>query len=251
VGQEVPGAVIGPGNVLGNASAAVAGALQGLGERQGRAALAEGIRRILAGQVQRVVLGPAVELYNAAARGQRPRVRLRVRGLPITLVQKMVPAMGGAANTWRVGAQGAVSSLKVQGMTAQQLRNTAILASEQRLPGLLRWTGGRVGGGVLAFAPSLALDAWSAIETDLATGERSFNGRRFLTDSARSQSGNALGFGAGLAVSGVAVVVGGAAAAASAPVVLLALGVGLLVQVAWNASGMADATAGAAEAALR
>lgn len=238
-GQELPGATYGPGNLLGNSSAAIAGALQGLGERSGRALLAQGTQDILAGRRQSVRLSPNIELYNAANPRQRPRIRLRVRGLPLTRVQAMVPTTGGPASHWRVGGSGAVGSLRVQGMTAHQMHNTAVMVGENRLPGILRWTSGKVGGGVLAFAPSAALDAYNAIETD-AQGNRSFNSRQFAVDSAKSQSGNAVGFIAGAAVTIGVGAVAGAAAAASAPVILVALGVGIVFQVAWNASGAAD-----------
>ena len=94
------------------------------------------------------------------------------------------------------------------------------------------------GRGVLAFAPSAALDLYNATEVDLRTREFSFNGRQFLVDSARSQSGNAVGFAGGL----VAVaLVGGFAA--GAPLVVIGLVGGVFVQVVWNWFGAADGSA--------
>lgn len=240
VGQEVPGTVYGPGNLLGNVASATSGALQGLGERTGRRAMEDGVRAILAGRARLVTLAPGVELYNAAQGRQMPRVRLRVRGLPIATIQGMIPGSGGPVTQWRANGPGTAASLKVQGMTPQQMRQTHILAGQQRLPRALQWAGGRVGGGVLTFGPTLVLDAYASIETDLQTGQRSFNGRNFALSQARNQSGNAAGMLTGMAVTGVAVMVGGAALAASAPVLLIAFGAGMIAQVVWNASGAAD-----------
>ena len=93
------------------------------------------------------------------------------------------------------------------------------------MSGALRWATSLKGGGVLTFAPALLLDSYGVIETDLQTGSRHFNGKKFLVSQARSQSGNA--------------------------VVLVGLVGGIFFQVVWNWSGAADATAEAVERALR
>jgi hypothetical protein len=249
--EEVPGAAYGPGNLAANVAAASAGALQSLGERRGAQAMRDGVIAILERRAQRVTLAPGLELYNSAEPRQRPRVRLRARGLPIATVRAMVPGSGGPVTQWRVNGAGNTASLRVRGMTSQQLRQTAILAGSERLPGSLRWASGPVGGGVLTFGPTAVLDFYSAIEVDLQTGQRSFNHHSFLVNQARNQSGNAVGFGAGMVVTGVALVAGGAAAAASAPVLIIAFGVGLVAQVVWNAAGGADWAEGQARAGLR
>ena len=243
---ETRGAVYGAGNILGNSTAALAGGLQGLGERGSARALADGIRDILAGRARSVPLAPGMELYNAAQGRQRPRVRLRVRGGLVPLIRQSVPVAGAAAAQWRVNGPSNAASLKVGGMGAQQMRNVALQAGEARLPGALRWSTGLKGGGVLAFAPALLLDSYGAIETDLQTGSRHFNGKKFLVSQARSQSGNAVGFVGGI---GAAVLAG--FFVAGAPVVLVALAGGIFCQVIWNWTGAADATAGATERALR
>jgi hypothetical protein len=250
VGQEVPGATYGAGNLLGNAAGVAGGVLQGVGERSGRAAMEQGIAAILSRQAQRVPLAPGVELYNAAQGRQPPRVRLRVRNLPIADIRAMVPTPGGPATQWRVNGAATSSTLKVRGMTSQQLRQSAILVGQERLPASMRWAGTKVGGGVLAFAPSAALDLYQSVEVD-AFGRRQVNWTQFGVASAKSQSGNALGFFTGVGITYAAAAVGGAALAASAPVLLLALGAGILVQVAWNASGAADWTSRQAAAALQ
>jgi hypothetical protein len=130
-------------------------------------------------------------------------------------------------------------------MTPQQMRNVAVMAADHGQPSWLRWTQGRVGGGVLAFAPSAALDLYNATEVDRRSREFSFNGGQFLVDSARSQSGNLAGFAGGLVA--VAVFSG---VVAGAPLVLIGLGAGVFVQVVWNWSGAGDGAAGLARRAL-
>ena len=216
-----------------------------MGEAGSARRFTEGLRDILAGRVKVVNIAPNIELYNSAQGRQPPRARLRVRGLPIKVVTQAIPATGGAVTQWRVNGPGTSASLKAGGMTAQQMRNTAVLAGERQLPGALRWASTKTGGGVLTFAPSMALDAYDAIEVDLQTGGRSFNTSKFLVAEARSQSGNAVGFvGSLVAVA----LVGGAVA--GAPLVLLGLGVGIALQVVWNASGMADEAGNLAQSAL-
>jgi hypothetical protein len=245
LGEETSGAVWGPGNIAANSSAALAGALQGLGEGSSAKRLTDGLRDILAGRAKVVPIAPNIELYNSAQGRQPPRVRLRVRGLPIKVVTQAIPATGGAVTQWRVNGAGTTASLKAGSMNSQQMRNAAVLAGERQLPGALRWATSKTGGGVLTFAPSLALDAYDAIEVDLQTGGRSFNTHKFLVAEARSQSGNAVGFVGGLAVVAVAGVF-----VAGAPLVIIGLAGGIAFQVLWNWSGAADATGNAAQQAL-
>ena len=243
--EEVPSAVYGPGNVLANSSAALSGAMRGVAEHDIATRLREGVEALRSGRAQRVRLSPMMELYNTATARRQPVVRLRVRGLPIAMVQQSIPAVGGPQSQWRPNPSQSASTLPARNMTAQQIRNAAVLAADHGQPGWLRWTQGRVGSGVLAFAPSAALDIYNATDVDLRTREFSFNGRQFLVDSARSQSGNLAGFAGGA----VAVVVAGSALA-GAPLLLFGLGAGIIVQVVWNWSGRADAAATAMGRAL-
>lgn len=157
----------------------------------------------------------------------------------------MVPTPGGPVTQWRVNGAGSAGSVKVQGMTAQQMRNVSIMAGHNRLPAALRWTQGLKGGGVLAFAPSALVDLRNAMGTD-ASGRTVFDGHKFLVDSAKSQSGNAVGFATGYIIT---LAIGGAAAV-SAPVIVGALAAGIVVQVLWNTSGMADRSGRAVQRAL-
>ena len=141
------------------------------------------------------------------------------------------------------------STLPARNMTAQQMRNAAELAADHGQLSLPRWTQGRVGGGVLAFATSAALGLYNATQVDLRTREFNFNGRQFLVAAARSQSANAVGFG--FSALAVTAAVGVGVGVAGAPLVIIGLGVGVFVQLVWNWSGAADASAGYMDPALR
>ena len=125
------------------------------------------------------------------------------------------------------------------------MRKPAVMAADHGQPNWLRWTQGRGGGGVLALAPSAALDLYNATEMDLSTREFSFNGRQFLVASARSQSGNAVGFAGGLLA---VALVGGLTA--GAPLVQVGLVGGVVVQLVWNWTRRADKVADAMDRAM-
>jgi hypothetical protein len=243
--EEGASASFGPGNALANATAVAAGTWHGLAERNIVQRLPQAITDILARKVRQVKLADGVELYDAAQGRQAPRVRLRVRGLPLRVLRQAIPTVGGPATQWRMNGPATSGSLKAQGMTAQRMRNIAVLAGERRLPGALRAASGKVGGGILTFAPSAALDAYDAIETVPGTGDRHFNTHRFLVNQTRNQSANAVGFGAGLVAVALA-----PAAVAGAPLVLLGLGAGIVAQVVWTWSGAGDTLAGAVDQSL-
>lgn len=139
------------------------------------------------------------------------------------------------------------NTLPARNMTAQRMPNAAVLVADHGQLSLPRWTQGRVGGGVLAFATSAALDLDNATQVDLRTRELNFNGRQFLVAAARSQSANAVGFG----FSALAVTAAVGVGVAGAPLVIIGLGVGVFVQLVWNWSGAADASAGYMDQALR
>lgn len=91
-------------------------------------------------------------------------MRLRVGGLPIKVVTAMIPATGGPVTQWRVTGPGTAANLGARSMTAQQARGTAILAGQQRVPGVLRLATSKMGGGILTFAPSVVMDARQSVE---------------------------------------------------------------------------------------
>jgi hypothetical protein len=112
---------------------------------------------------------------------------------------------------------------------------------------------GKIGGGVLTFAPSAALDVYNSIERDMS-GDMRFNRQKFMIASAKSQSGNLLGMaGAALAIAGAGVfataVVG--VTLTGAPLIIIGLIGGVAVQTIWGGTGMADLAGSMAERALK
>ena len=91
------------------------------------------------------------------------------------------------------------------------------------------WTSFR-GGGVLAFGPTLALDLYYNTSRD-ANGLH-FDANKFGRDQLKNQSGNAVGFAAGVIV--------GIFFGASAPVIIAGFIAGFALQMVWNAYGMPD-----------
>lgn len=250
--SEFGDAAFGGRNALANSSAAVAGAVLGKAELDFAARMRQGLQVINSGQARTFKLSPTMELYNtySPSAGRPPSVRLRVRQLPLTVLEQRIPAIGGAQNQWRPNAGHNVNTLRARQMTPQQMRNVAVLAAEQTQPGWVRWVQSRRGTGVLAVAPSLAVDLYNATEVDLRQREFSFNGQQFLVDSARSQSGNAVGVLGGL---GTVAVVGAlsAGAIAGAPLVLIGLGGGIVLQALWSYAGADDAAGSLMRRALQ
>lgn len=246
VREELHSGVYGPTNIAANSTAALAGGLRALAERDIAGKLREGLESITSGRANRVVLSAHLELYNAAPARRPPRVRLRVRRLPLPVLQSAVPTLGGPQNQWRPNPSVGAHTLKARAMSDARVTQVAALAADHGLPPWLRWTQGRMVGGVLTFAPSAALDLYNAASVDLEAREFSFDGRRFAVDSARSQSGNLVGFAGGA----IAVVLVGATSLVGAPVLLIGLGAGIAAQVAWNSFGGADWAAGQARRAL-
>ena len=193
--------------------------------------LADGAEKVAAG-AKRVVINEFMELYNANTGKGRPRIRLRIRGMKISVLEPIA-----AEDAWRAGQKGAVMSAKWAGVEARAaaVGNLAAKARWGGSLGKLAWTTTKVGGGVLAFAPSAAIDAYKDLHFAVdAHGRRQLTGmHHFLVDEATNQSGNAVGFGTTVAV-GMIATAAGVTAIAGAPVVLIAFGVGLVAMTVFN-----------------
>lgn len=100
---------------------------------------------------------------------------------------------------------------------------------------------GKGGGAMLAFGPSAGIDFYNAYTKNSGAAAVA---KDMAVRSAKSQIGNALGWGLGLTA--VALV-----GAAGAPAVVLALGVGIVVQTAWNLAGGGEVAGAAVEGWLK
>ncbi|MCW7540922.1 hypothetical protein OOT46_24170 [Aquabacterium sp. A7-Y] len=241
LGSETRAATVGPGNVVGNAlGAAQTAAYLGM-QGQTASRLAAGAQQIASGAARTIRINSFIELYNANQGKGRPRLRLRIRGLPVTVA---TPIAGFAS--WRSNAKGTVHSTRWANPTGQQMRSAGVVAAETRWTRSMGWATGKVGTGLVTFAPTAALDAWNSVEFDIdAAGQRrfrSFDTHKFLISSARNQSGNAAGLAASVASVPLAVAIAGWAGLSivGAPLVLIGLAAGIAVQVLWNQHGGAD-----------
>jgi hypothetical protein len=251
VQSEIRSASVGPGNIVGNGlAAAQTAAMMGM-QGQTAARLNEASRQIATGASRTVRINQFMDLYNANQGKGAPRLRLRIRNLPVTVAAPIPGAQ------WRTNGKGTAHSTRWTTPTANQVRGAGTVAAENRWARSMGWSSGKLGTGLITFAPTAALDAWSSIEFDMnAAGKRhirSFDTNKFLITSARNQSGNAVGLAASMASVPVAVAIaaGLGLTVAGAPLVLIGLATGIAVQVVWNAAGGADFAEDQARAALR
>lgn len=214
--------ITGGGNWPGNLAAGVETALREAWRRQAR----DGFSKLLQGGVGSVRLGQHVTV-EARRIGKGGELRkgakliVKVRGLPMRVVRQLpaafVPKAGARWGTMMVGAR-----------TVQQLEQAQVAVASARVQAN-PWMRalGKGGGAMLAFGPSAGIDFYNAYTTKSGA---SAVAKDMAVRSAKSQIGNALGWGLGLTA--VALV-----GAAGAPAVVLALGVGIVVQTAWNVAG--------------
>ena len=227
--SEARGAAIGPGGLLANLNAGVSAAHAGHAARLEKS-IQTGAQRILSGQSKSVRINAYVTLYNGNTSGKgRPRPKIRITNMPIETVQPALLGQNGKVNLRTQVASGAIKNAN--------LRELAPKVS----PLARVYIRGGVGAGVLTFGPSAVLDLADAIRRD-TNGKLKFDARRFAISSARSQSGNLVGFGVSLATSAVAVGLFGLAAT-GAPVILVSFGLGFFAQIAWGALDMGNRSA--------
>jgi hypothetical protein len=240
--SEGKNATAGPGNVLGNANE-VKKAINAAVDKRTSDALQAAVRAIKPGAANSSVkINQYMTLYNGNKTGKgRPRPRLRISGLPM---QVITPALGEGA---RMAAQYGSASARARalGTSALEAQRLGKFAAGQHWSKVASYMNGGWGGGVLAFAPSAALDTYKHVSRDVQ-GDVRFNLNGFLIDSAKSQSGNAAGWVAGLIAAPIAVAFG----LTAAPVILVSLIAGVTVQIVWGATGMSDMASSEAERAL-
>jgi hypothetical protein len=233
--NEGKNATAGPGNILDNANE-VKKAINATADKRASDALQAAVRAMKPGASSSVKINQYMTPYNGNKTGKgRPRPRLRISGLPM---QVITPALGEGA---RMAAQYGSASARALGTSALEAKRLGKFAAGQHWSKVASSMNGHWGGGVLAFAPSAALDVYKNVSRDLQ-GDLKFDGNQFVIDSAKSQSGNAAGFFTGLAI--------GVVFGASAPVIIVGLVAGVAVQLAWGALGYGDLTADKAKQVL-
>lgn len=243
---EAKEATVGGGNVLGNTVTSAEIALRAAWKAQVRLA----IRGLATGRTMRAVkltphitlepfkIGKGGELRKGAA------IKVRIRGLPMNVMHSLpapvVMKAGGQFGTIRANPASVRSVIS----TADAITNARIQSSR-----FLRAAGAKGMPGVLAFGPSAILDLKDS--TTWTENGASVNWKGFAVRSAASQSGNAVGMAAGFVVTAGVGMALGVVAAGSLPVLVVAFGVGLIAQVAWNYSGAQTETANWVEGLLK
>ncbi len=231
------GSITGDGNWPGHLAAGAETALREHWRRQA----ARAFEALITGAQQgSIALSPhvTVQAHRIGKGGELrrgARLVVRVRGLPVKVVQQLpsafVPKAGARWGTLQVGAR-----------NLQQLQQAQVAVATARVqinPMLRAATRG--GGALLAFGPSAGIDFYQAYTRNDGFGAVAHD---FAVRSAQSQVGNALGWGLGLAAVAVVGVTG-------APAVLLALGTGVVVQTVFTALGGAEASGRLADQWLR
>ncbi len=233
--DETWNAALGAGNLAANATQAARAASLGLTQHSTRFILERGMQTITSGASKTVRINEFMELYdsNKGPKGTPPRPRIRLHGMPMESIRAAV-AKPGVYQSKRSGG----TSMRAAGLTDAERRALARAATEQARLTRASMLTGKVGTGVLTFAPSAAIDLYHSVETDLDTGRRQFDPKTFLIRSARSQSGNLAGFAVAILVPSAAGILG--LALVGAPLVLVGLGAGIVAQVLFNSAGGND-----------
>ena len=153
---------------------------------------------------------------NADSGKSLARLCIRISGLPANVVTPVIDP-GKLRMYGRERLSFRARDLKNMGGIAGMTSKTRLLNT-------------RAAGGVLTFAPTLAIDLFNNFSG------KNCNYRQFVSDEFRNQSGNLAAFMAGAVVIGFAT-------SATAPVIIFALIAGIAVQVIWNSLGMSDEAA--------
>lgn len=230
-----------PGNIVANTAQAVQAARVQATTSAAAQGMQRGAQAVTAGTAKTVRVNDYLALYNANNGKGTPRPRLLIKNMPLELI--VARDLPSATRASRGG-----TNMRVLDVTAKSQQRIAAQVAMHGWDAKYGYLTRMPGASVLTFAPSALIDAANSIRRDRAGGGWTFDGRGFLVRSARSQSGNAVGFGVGLlATVGATAVIG----LVGAPVVMVGLGTGLFAQVLWNAFGASDRAADGMAKALR
>ncbi len=160
---------------------------------------------------------------NADSGKSLARLCIRISGLPANVVTPVIDP----------------GKLRIYGRErlSFRARDLKIMTGTAALTGKTRILNTRLAGGVLTFAPTAAIDLFNNF-----SGSH-FNGRQFVIDEAKSQPGNAAAFATGEAAIWIAprvavALFGAGTAIGTAPLLLIGIGVGIIAQIVWKATGL-------------
>ncbi|MDD5367122.1 MAG: hypothetical protein PHR30_17435 [Gallionellaceae bacterium] len=242
--QSFQDSLVGGGNLPGNLHGNVEAALRAAWRRQAL----QGFKNLRGGSQQAIALGSNVFMTarRIGARGDiRPgaQIRVVVKNLPVSVVHQL-PVPFGPSHGGRVG------QLRAHPLDMKKMAAAADAIADARIKStrFLRGASTRLGGGMLAFGPSAAIDFHAS--ASFQNGRLSFDRKEFLIRSAKSQSGNVVGVASGAAVAAGAVGLG-LVSAVGWPIILIGLGAGIVAQTVWGSTGMDAAAEDMARKALK
>ncbi len=213
-------AIFGSSNISGNLNQARGGLEAFMSSHK----FQEAEKKIKSGKFNGVRLNENMTLYNANKSGKgSPRLRLRVRGLDVKVITPLLDPQMLKTNPHavRIYKRGGFS------VRADVIKNQGGLSG---ITGRSAMLNTRMAGGILTFAPSTAIDLYRNFN------DGQLDGRQFVIDQAKHQSGNLVGWGVGAFVGCGLAIMG----FAGAPVILTVLVAGALAQASWNYLGLAD-----------
>jgi hypothetical protein len=220
--QESQTALIGRDSLLSNVNTGL-GAAHAAHAGQVNKAIQAGAQKVVSGAQQSVRINAYITVYNANTTGKgRPRPKLRIQNMPLQVVQ---PAVSPQAK-YNTRSQ----------TTTEALKNAKTRDLAMRTSSLRRvYLAGKLGTGVITFAPSLVMDLYENISRD-TNGALKFDSHQFALASARSQSTNAVGLAGGMFFGAVAAAFG----AAGLPVIVVGFIGGIIFQVGYGRLGGPD-----------
>lgn len=221
-------ASVGPGNISYTTNSARAAGEAAIASQK----IAAAEKTIKSGIARSVKINNHMTLYDANSGKGQPRFRIKISGLPAKVVTPLVDLQMLKANRHVIRSlQGGLS------VRANAVRNPSGLAG---MTSKMRYLNLKGVGGALTFAPTAAVDLYRNFN------EGQLDGRQFMIDQAKHQSGNAMGLAGGVLAGAVVVVLG----FAGAPVIATVLIGGILTQALWNYSGASNSVGRLAEKIL-
>lgn len=230
------GQLFGPTNLPGN----LANLIEAAAKAHFTSKMKSELKTMLAsGKARTVKLGNGVELKAVGFKGpnqfgKHADVLLRIRqtsAKQITLVEKNQFSKISKTLSAKSLGRDAFKYDKVLSLSRQASDE---LWELRRLTGS-PWLGSVKVGGVLGLAPTLIGDIMNNYNHNATLGQR-FNGKQFGVDTATNQTGNLLAMGGGAVVATLGVAIG----LAGAPLVIVALGSGLLIGAVYQTTDVDD-----------
>ena len=222
--ENIGDVAIGRGNLPGNAD----DVRQAIKAARAQSRINSAAARIAAGMAQSVRINSHMTLYNANSGKGPPRLRVKITGQPVKVISPKFSIQ-------------AIATRPVRGGFSARARDVKSLVDLESMSSKMRFFNGKIGGGILTFAPTAAFDLYDSVGRD-AYGNLHWDSHQFVNAELRNQPGNAVGMGAG-ALAGFIITTVAAAVGVTvgAPVLIVCVLIaGIAAQILWNKKNMPD-----------